>query len=302
MRILAVIVTHNRALLLERCLEHLKHQTVCPEKVLVINNASTDNTENILKKHSIEFITQKNLGSAGGWHRGIDYGLKNEFDAIWLMDDDGYPDKDALNILVNTLKNKEIACVSSVVLKEHEPDQFVFPFPKLDSKGFPVLFSIKRKVRDINELSQITFGNNLYPFAHFFNGALIRTDAIKQIGNVNTDFYLMGDEVDYFFKLKSCGTVCSSLNAKHFHPDVTKREFNIQKIYYYIKNSIILNKKYFNNAQLRNIGTIYILLYRVSLRNGFGYMLSLLFGKRSKLFYKAIFRGYSSILGKDFDC
>ena len=49
----------------------------------------------------MDVITQENLDSAGGWSRAIKFALENNFDFIWLMDDDGYPDSRALEVLTN---------------------------------------------------------------------------------------------------------------------------------------------------------------------------------------------------------
>jgi GT2 family glycosyltransferase len=124
-------------------------------------------------------------------------------------------------------------------------------------------------------------------------------EAVRQVGNVNVNFYLMGDEVDFFFRLRSFGKVVSSLNAFHFHPDVNKREFNIYKIYFYVKNSLILNSLYFNRVPIRNILVIIAILTRVTKRNGIKYLFSILIGPNSKFFYKAIFRGLNKKIGND---
>ena len=42
-------------------------------------------------------INQDNLGSSGGWRRAIKYAIDNGFDYVWMMDDDGFPDKFALS-------------------------------------------------------------------------------------------------------------------------------------------------------------------------------------------------------------
>ena len=99
MNVLAAIVTHNRCDLLARCLDYLQAQTRPPDAILVVNNASTDGTVEMLEQRGIPFVTQENVGSAGGWHRGIQHALEHGFDAVWLMDDDGYPDAGALGRL-----------------------------------------------------------------------------------------------------------------------------------------------------------------------------------------------------------
>ena len=297
MRILTVVVTHNRSKLLERCINSIKSQSELSNDLLVINNGSTDNTEAMLRKKNVRFITQENVGSAGGWHRGIQACLEEDFDACWLMDDDGYPHRDALkNLKLNF--NNETACISSVVLKEDNKLEFVFPFPLLTKDNLPKIFGIPRKIYTLKKLRDKS-KNNIYPFAHLFNGALVSMNAVKKVGNVNVNFYLMGDEVDFFFRLREFGEVASSLDAFHFHPDVSKRLFNINKIYYYIKNSIIINSLYFNRALLRNNLVIIVILARVIRRNGFWYLISILFGRNSKFFYKAIYRGLNKKIGHD---
>jgi Predicted glycosyltransferases len=128
MRILAAIVTHNRSQLLSRCIDHIQSQTRPPNALVVINNGSTDNTLAMLAERQVEVITQANLGSAGGWHRAIAHCLERGFDAVWLMDDDGYPASDALDQLEQALQ-PGVACASSVVVQKTTRIILCFLFP-----------------------------------------------------------------------------------------------------------------------------------------------------------------------------
>jgi len=299
MKVLAMIVTHNRCNLLGRCIDHIQSQERQPDEILVINNASTDGTVEMLNQRRIHFVTQENVGSAGGWHRGIRYALEHGFDAVWLMDDDGFPDKHALEKLVPHL-HTDTACVSSIVVRESEPDKFVFPFPMLNANFLPVLFSLRRKVSSLVDLRQIA-KNGAYDFAHLFNGALINILAVRSIGNVNTDYFIFGDEVDYFFRLRQYGPVRSILDAIHYHPDVTSRPYTPQKIYYYVKNTLILNKKYFDQVVLRNVFTVAAALWRTAHRNSFSTALYYLAGGENQALYRAISRGLEGVPGKDYE-
>ena len=299
MKILSVIVTHNRCALLSRCLDHLLLQTRMPNEILVINNASEDGTVDMLQRRGIVCVTQDNQGSAGGWQRGIQYAMENCFDAVWLMDDDGFPEARALGILESALV-PGVVCASSVVLCEDQPERFVFPFPVLNHASLPVLFARRRKLETLSELRDVA-QNNAYPFAHFFNGSLISVSAVHQIGNVNRDFFMCGDEVDYFFRLRQAGQVISVLDAIHFHPDESKRLFAPIKVYYYIKNSIVLNTMYFNARWLRHAVIVVAAISRVIKRNGIGTALSMVAGSNAHLFYSAIARGLQAKVGKDFE-
>ncbi len=299
MRTLAVVVTHNRCVLLSRCLDSLKLEIRLPDDILVINNGSTDDTYDMLRNRGIRCVTQENVGAAGGWHIGIQCALDEGFEAVWLMDDDGFPYAGALA----TLKSKMIqgvACASSVVLREDQPSHFVFPFPVLDKAGLPVILGIPRKFGRLDELRAIA-KNGTYPFAHFFNGALISLTAVRQVGNVNRDYFIYGDEVDYFYRLRKAGSVISVLDAMHYHPDVSKRPFSIIKVYYYVKNSLVLNSLYFNSVGIRQAMLLVATVGRLSSRNGFGFVMSLLIGRNAKLFYVALVRGLQGKVGRDFD-
>ena len=299
MKTLAVIVTHNRRALLSRCVDNLLSQTRPPDAILVVNNASTDGTVEMLERRNVPFVTQENVGSAGGWHRGIQHAMDHGFDAVWLMDDDGFPDAGALAALECALV-PGVACASSVVLREDKPTHFVFAFPVLDDAGMPVIFSYPRKLGTLAELRTVAPGGT-YPFAHFFNGTLVSMAAARQVGNVNRDFFIFGDEVDYFFRLRKAGKVISVLDAAHFHPDVSQRPYTPAKVYYYVKNTLVLNARYFDAVWLRHGLTVATVLARTASRNGLGTVLSYLLGPKSPAFYMAIVRGLQGKVGKDFN-
>jgi len=297
-KILSAVVTHNRSQLLSRCIDHIQAQTRPPDALVVINNGSTDDTLSMLVERQIDVITQANLGSAGGWHRAIRHCLEHGFDAVWLMDDDGYPASEALEELEKVF-NPNVACASSVVVKENCADHFVFPFPVLDRSGLPVIFGRPRKLPNISSLKPYT-RNGCYPFAHLFNGALVSTAAICEIGNVNPDFFIYGDEVDYFFRLRQAGEVKSVLSAHHHHPDVSSRPYSSTKIYYYIRNSFILNKRYFNYPWLRNVVCllqIFVILWR---RNGPIDAISYVAGIHLPVLIQAVYAGFVGRLGCNF--
>jgi rhamnopyranosyl-N-acetylglucosaminyl-diphospho-decaprenol beta-1,3/1,4-galactofuranosyltransferase len=299
MKILAAVVTHNRCSLLQRCLEGIDLQTRKPDDVLVVNNASTDGTLDMLRQRGTRFITQHNLGSAGGWHRCIEAALDEGFDAVWLMDDDGFSATNALEILERAL-SPGVACASSIVVKETSPAEFVFPFPVLSDQGLPVIFRRVRKLRCVEDLAAVS-PNGRYAFAHFFNGALIDLNAVRVVGNVDRGFFMFGDEVDYFFRLRKVGQVFSVISARHLHPDVSQRPYTSAKVYYYLKNTLVLNRRYFDWPWVRHGLAVAAVLMRTAQRNGLGEALSYVVGKRAPAFYSAISRGLACKVGKDFN-
>jgi GT2 family glycosyltransferase len=295
MKTLVVIVTHNRVALLERCINAVKNQSKQPDEILIVNNGSTDGTKNFLNSLSVKSIHQENVGSAGGWHAGLNYALKHGFDFCWLMDDDGFPAENSNELLLNNFP-KGYSCLSSTVVCEKQINKLVFPMPILNSNGHPKISLFKRKIKFLDNYSCFP---EIYPFAHLFNGAMISMDAVKKIGNINKNYFIMGDEVDYFYRLQEYGPVGTLFKSLHIHPDVSKRSYTKIKIYYLLKNTIINHKKHMDFSFLRNIGLIFIVLLRSMKRNGIIFFLLLLFDKEFIIF-KAIFRGYTLDPQKDF--
>jgi GT2 family glycosyltransferase len=104
MRICAVVVTHNRKTQLLQAVSALQSQSHRIEKILVVDNASTDGTADVLSSESpdVEMLRlEQNLGSAGGFHAGIDWAFRLGFDWIWTLDDDSIPHRDALAELLS---------------------------------------------------------------------------------------------------------------------------------------------------------------------------------------------------------
>ena len=298
-KIIAVVVTHNRCKLLKRCINNILNQSLPPDEILVINNGSTDNTKDELDKLKINTINQDNLGSAGGWVTGIKYAIEKKFDAIWLMDDDGYPDRYSLEILKKSI-DKEMSCLSSIVVKENNPEEFVFPYPILNENNQPTLLKWPRKLKNKKQLLKKIIEDK-YPYAHLFNGALIPLNVIKKIGNVDENYFIYGDELDYTFRLMRQGQVFSNIKSIHYHPDVTKRLYSHTKIYYILKNTLIITKKYYDKVILRQIFQISNILLIILRRNGIKYFLKLTLIQNYKLIPLAIYRGLKGQIGFDKD-
>lgn len=102
----AVVVTYNRLELLTRCLEHLERQTRPPEAILVVDNASSDGTAEMLTAHAgIEVLRlPENLGGAGGFERGLERAHARGFEWLWLLDDDTLVDERCLESLLDGAK------------------------------------------------------------------------------------------------------------------------------------------------------------------------------------------------------
>ncbi|MDN3555272.1 glycosyltransferase family 2 protein [Halomonas maura] len=104
-RVIAVVLTYNRKELLHQCLEAIQAQTRPCDDIIVINNASTDGTLEMLNNASLSdikiYTLRENKGAAGGFNLGFRVAYDNGADHVWMMDDDVVPEPTALEALLD---------------------------------------------------------------------------------------------------------------------------------------------------------------------------------------------------------
>ena len=99
--ILAIVLTHDAADALDRCLTAIDEQTTPPTCVLVVDNASRVPAQAGARTVSTEVLhVEENGGPAGGHAVGLARFLASTFDVAWVMDDDCIPEADCLERLV----------------------------------------------------------------------------------------------------------------------------------------------------------------------------------------------------------
>lgn len=113
MNVVAVIVTFNRKAMLEQTLDAIERQTVRPQAIVLIDNQCTDGTEAMVatlrltpRLHYVK--TERNIGGAGGFKRGMQEAYALGADWLWLMDDDCAPVPDCLEKLLAPLREPDL--------------------------------------------------------------------------------------------------------------------------------------------------------------------------------------------------
>lgn len=104
MKINCVVVTYNRLSLLKECLSALENQTYPIQRIVIVDNCSTDGTSEFLDSLTdtryLIIHSKENIGGAGGFSLGLKSAVLEGCDYTWLMDDDTIPSSTALEELV----------------------------------------------------------------------------------------------------------------------------------------------------------------------------------------------------------
>ncbi|NLH91573.1 MAG: glycosyltransferase [Atopobium sp.] len=187
-RIAAVIVTYNRCELLLECIEHLLKQSVANMlDVLVIDNASTDNTrarlDSYIQRGDITYInTGANLGGAGGFQYGIREATERGYGWVWVMDDDCMPKDDSLEVLLKADKELDgkYGFLSSKVLWR-DGSLSVMNVQRI---------GLGRRVRD--------FDSPLVPvILASFVSCFIKCRVVRELGLPIKEFFIWTDDWEY---------------------------------------------------------------------------------------------------------
>ena len=126
-RVITVVVTYNRKDLLKEGLQALLSSDYENNRILIVDNASTDGTSEMLTEYIdnrkvFYFNTGKNMGGSYGFSFGSKKAVEMGCDYVWLMDDDCIVKKDSLSKLVLFAQKKEdeFGYLSSKVLWKDE--------------------------------------------------------------------------------------------------------------------------------------------------------------------------------------
>lgn len=97
----AVVLAYSREKILPDLVAALRNQTRKPDEIIVINQGKNPAIASWLaEQQDLTVITQENLGSAGGFCRGILESIQRGHGWTWIFDDDAVPAPNALEELV----------------------------------------------------------------------------------------------------------------------------------------------------------------------------------------------------------
>jgi GT2 family glycosyltransferase len=268
MKIAAVVVTHNRKKLLKECLQALLVQTHPLDEIIVIDGASSDGTDKMIKNEfpQVSYIRlERDEGASACFHEGMKNAYVKGYEWIWIMDDDAEPRKNTLEELVKNTNLENAVVLTPVVVNEFNEIQkyhrgyLSFGMFSLSQKPLP-------KEKYFSKFPvEITFTS--------FVGPLINRKAINDIGFPRKDFYIHHDDVEYCIRLAKIGKIYLIPQAVMLHKQREEKRFLSRKIhvpykdlwkyYYGIRNIIYLRRKYCTNKLTFISKELFLLFCRI---------------------------------------
>lgn len=186
--VVAVVVAYNRRDLLAETLAALLAQEVAPDRIVVIDNASSDGSGALARTFgpSVSVVElPRNTGGAGGFAAGMALALAEEDpDWLWLMDDDTVPEPPALRELLAAVAGADYVAAGSRVIwtdgSEHPMNS-----PRVNP------FATKAERARAREHGGIAVRSTS------FVSMLVAAPVVRQVGLPIADYFIWNDDFEY---------------------------------------------------------------------------------------------------------
>ena len=194
-KISVVIPAYNEALVIGSTIEAILRQTHPNFEIIVVNNASSDNTADVVSRFPVRLVheTQKGLLFAR------DRGRKEATgDIVANIDADCLPD---INWMTNAVKHFEDARIVAV----SGPYNYHDGHPFFKHTSFFIQSYIYRAVAYILQLSFIKGGA-----VQIGGNNMIRADVLREMGGYNTNLLFYGEDTDTAKRVSKYGYIVFS--------------------------------------------------------------------------------------------
>jgi GT2 family glycosyltransferase len=251
-KVAVIVVTFNRREKLTECIKALLAQTIACD-IIIIDNASTDGTRRFLNEAGyidhprIRYQRlQENIGGSGGFHHGLDFAMGGSWQWFWLMDDDAVPEQAALQGLLDQNLHQQNIYGSAPVGMDGDRKKLCFP-ARLITRGKEQFIEYHEALNDLQKVAWL-------PFLGFF----IHRQTVAEIGLPDKEFFILDDDVEYSERAKAHGSEILMVKSSIIiHPiqrtslfsflgvKVYYRSMPPWKIYYDVRNKILIAKRYY---------------------------------------------------------
>jgi GT2 family glycosyltransferase len=255
--LIPLIVTYNRKDKLKKTLNIWLDLPV--KTIVVVDNSSGEDTYNLIRflqkknPNRIFYIkNRKNLGGAGGFHKGMKFIHQNfNYDWIVLQDDDAYPDINSIKYFLFKKKTKQDeAYMSAVYLPSGDISPMNIPGynPFKNIKLIFKTFILGSKAFHINPVNFKGSQELEVDFASFV-GFFISRHIIDKVGFPKAGFFIYADDIEYSLRIRDRGFKIKFDPSLKFYHDISSLVNNekiykpLWRAYFTYRNNLYIYKK-----------------------------------------------------------
>lgn len=236
-----VIVNWNKKEYLSKLLKSLSDTEYKNHDIIVVDNASTDGSRELLKSSfpSVHLIAnESNVGGAGGFNTGMRYALgKGVYKYIWLLDNDAEVESATLTELVNVMeKDAGVGIAGSMIANPDDRGHIVEVGLNIDwNTGIVKPFMENYELADVKEG---VYEVDCVPAC----SALARTDALRKTSLMDERYFIWWDDADLSLSVKRAGyRVVGVTRSQVCHP--TEKDWILVN-YYNNRNALLAFSKF----------------------------------------------------------
>lgn len=225
--VLIIVVTYNAIKWIDRCISSLVNSTI-PVDVFVVDNGSTDGTQNYITSHypQVLFVQSTvNLGFGKANNIGLQYALNNDYSYVYLLNQDAWIFSDTLEKLIKVSKSNPEYGILSPFQMEANMEHIDKNFKKnvLSWASCPEILDVLY----FNSPKEIVPVRSVMA-AHW----LITYECLRKTGGFSPSFPHYAEDDNYQDRVKLWGYkigIVPSLKVIH---DREERKDSIQKLIY----------------------------------------------------------------------
>lgn len=198
MPVTVVVVNWNSGEFLAGCLQHLLKQTYRPEKVLVMDNGSTDGSAKYATR--VPGVTVRQLGANLGFAAANNRALQEcDTEFVALLNPDAFPELDWLeNMLKAAGEHPDSAAFGSKQVMAEMPN-------RLDGIGDTYHFSGLVWRNGYGSVAQPEQDREAEIFSACAGAVLYRRAPLDAVGGFDDDYFCYVEDVDIGFRLRLAG-------------------------------------------------------------------------------------------------
>ncbi|MEY4579360.1 MAG: hypothetical protein RL701_4063 [Pseudomonadota bacterium] len=248
----ALVLTYNRRELVLRCLRALLAQSRPLASIIVVDNGSSDGTQAAiaeLRSPQIDYVRiEKNIGAARGFNYAMDYAFSEKrVQWAYIMDDDVIASPTAAAELISAYERNFTA-----------PEQVGFLVSQaVDGQGrannVPAIDTRPRRLGECPDWGQYLDQGIVTVRAATLSGLLMPLATYEAFGNLNPEFIVWGEDLEYTFRITEHrpGLIVGNSKITHLRSQpgdisifLENDRTRVPNFYYLYRNQMYVRRRY----------------------------------------------------------